>query len=236
MGAEVEALSQTPLSPTRRARNWRRFGLVLKNRPRLLVSIALMAASFALLPHSMRGSTRALIAWDVGVLSYLLSVGRMMMRADLGLLRARARRQDEGRLAVLIVTSLCIFASFGAIAAELHGLGNNATHSPGRLALAGVTVLLSWVITQVVMALHYAGEFYGDPKAEGGLAFPGGDTMPDYLDFLYFSFTMGAAAQTSDVAVTSRGMRQLVLAHTILAFLFNTTILALAVNVGASVI
>jgi uncharacterized membrane protein len=195
-----------------------------------------MIAVFALLPGSLRLSTRALASWDSGVLLYLLACGRMMMEADLGSLRARARRQDEGRLAILIVTSLCIAASFGAIAAELHGLGDKAAASPGRLTLAGVTVLLSWVVTQVVMALHYAGEYYGDPKSEGGLAFPGQDTAPDYLDFLYFSFTMGAAAQTSDVAVTSRGMRSLVLAHTILAFLFNTTILALAVNVGASVI
>lgn len=216
-----------------RNRLWR----MLLNRPRLLGSIAVMLVVFAVLPGSLALSTRALIGWDSGVLAYLALCGRMMRRADLGRLRARARRQDEGRAAILVVTSLCIAASFGAIAAELHGLADHgAAANPWRLALAGLTVLLSWVVTQVVMALHYAGEFYADPKSEGGLAFPGQDGEPDYLDFLYFSFTMGAAAQTSDVAVTSRGMRRLVLAHTILAFLFNTTILALAVNVGASVI
>ncbi|WP_187301283.1 DUF1345 domain-containing protein [Aureimonas sp. AU20] len=225
-----------PAAPKPRRRRWLAIVRMLRNRPRLLGAVALMVAVFLLLPSDIRVSTRALAGWDSGVLLYLLACGRMMMLADLGRLRARARRQDEGRLAILVVTSLCIAASFGAIAAELHGLGDKASASPGRLTLAGVTVLLSWVVTQFVMALHYAGEYYGDPKSEGGLAFPGKDTEPDYLDFLYFSFTMGAAAQTSDVAVTSRGMRSLVLAHTILAFLFNTTILALAVNVGASVI
>lgn len=236
MGAAVAAVSAPQAAPTRPRRSWHRIWRMLRNRPRLLGSVLVMVLVFVLAPRSLPWSTRALIGWDSGVLLYLGACWRMMARADLGRLRARAHRQDEGRSVVLVVTSLCIAASFAAIAAELHGLGDHAASNPLRLLLAGVTVLLSWVVTQVVMALHYAGEFYSDPKAEGGLAFPGGEHEPNYLDFLYFSFTMGAAAQTSDVAVTSRGMRQLVLAHTILAFLFNTTILALAVNVGASVI
>ena len=53
---------------------------------------------------------------------------------------------------------------------------------------------------------------------------------------MYFSFTIGAASQTSDVAIVSRVMRRLVLAHTVLSFLFNTTILALVINVGAGLL
>jgi uncharacterized membrane protein len=69
-----------------------------------------------------------------------------------------------------------------------------------------------------------------------GLAFPGSSGRPDYWDFAYFSFTIGAAMQTSDVGVTTRDMRRVVLAQTVFAFLFNTTVLALAVNVGASLV
>ncbi len=208
----------------------------MRARPRLLLAAGLAVAVTLLAPGRLELSTRILLGWDAGVLFYLAVLARMMMRSsDAGDLRRRARRQDEGRRAILLLTGLAIAASFGAIAAELHGLGDQDP-DPWRLGLAGLTILLSWTVTQVVMALHYAGEFYGGTSAEGGLNFPGGDGTPGYGDFLYFAFTMGAACQTSDVSVTTKGMRELVLAHTILAFLFNTTVLALAVNVGASVI
>ncbi len=208
----------------------------MRARPRLIVAAAIAIAVTLLTPRSLDLSTRILLGWDTGVLFYLVAIARMMRRsADAGDLRRRARRQDEGRRAILLLTGLAIAASFGGIAAELHGL-NDHDPDPWRLALAGFTILLSWTVTQIVMALHYAGEFYARPSAEGGLNFPGGDATPGYGDFLYFAFTMGAACQTSDVAVTTKGMRELVLAHTVLAFLFNTTVLALAVNVGASVI
>ncbi|WP_279480691.1 DUF1345 domain-containing protein [Aureimonas sp. SK2] len=208
----------------------------LRARPRLILAAVIAVAVTLLAPRGLDLSTRILLGWDAGVLFYLGVIARMMLRsADAGDLRRRARRQDEGRRAILFLTGLAIAASFAAIAAELHGLDD---HDPNgwRLTLAGSTILLSWTVTQIVMALHYAGEFYSRPDAEGGLAFPGEDRTPGYGDFLYFAFTMGAACQTSDVAVTTKSMRELVLAHTILAFLFNTTVLALAVNVGASVI
>jgi uncharacterized membrane protein len=84
--------------------------------------------------------------------------------------------------------------------------------------------------------LHYAHEYYGEgaDQLKGGLSFPTEGYEPDYWDFLYFSANVGAAGQTSDVAITSHGIRRVVLAQTILSFVFNTMILALAVNVGAS--
>ncbi|WP_062014781.1 DUF1345 domain-containing protein [Aureimonas sp. AU4] len=215
----------------------------LRSRPRLLAALGVALLVTLVLPGSLRWSTVSLVAWDSAVAVYLVLVARMMARADAGLIRRQARAQDEGAAAILFLTTLAIAFSFVAIAAELHGGGGQAagaggdpSPSPRSLALAGITILLSWTVTQVTMALHYAGRYYGDAKAEGGLDFPGDDRDPDYVDFLYFAFTMGAACQTSDVSVTSRPMRKLVLVHTVLAFLFNTTILALAVNVGASLV
>ena len=86
-----------------------------------------------------------------------------------------------------------------------------------------------------MFALHYAHDFYAGEEDRRGLAFPG-EERPDYWDFLYFSFNLGAASQTSDVQIEARRMRRFVLAHTILSFLFNTTVLALAINVGASLL
>ena len=101
-----------------------------------------------------------------------------------------------------------------------------------------MTILCSWLFVHTSFALHYAHEFYGEGRDDliGGLRFPEPNYDPDYWDFLYFAANLGAAAQTSDVMVTGQRMRRLVLAHTILSFLFNTTILALAVNVGASLL
>jgi uncharacterized membrane protein len=87
-------------------------------------------------------------------------------------------------------------------------------------------------------ALHYAHEYYGEgvDRRTGGLNFPAEGGEPDYWDLLYFAANVSAAGQTSDAVVMGCAIRRVVLAHTILAFLFNATILALAVNVGASAI
>jgi uncharacterized membrane protein len=101
-----------------------------------------------------------------------------------------------------------------------------------------LTIFSSWSFVHTSFAPHYAHEYYGEGanQRRGGLNFPGEEGEPDYWDFLYFAANLGATGQTSDVTITSRGIRRVALAHTILAFLFNTTILALAVNIGASAI
>jgi len=89
----------------------------------------------------------------------------------------------------------------------------------------------------VMFALHYAHEFYaatldGRP---GGLQFPD-EPKPDYLDFLYFSAVIGTSGQTADVTITSRAMRRVGLLHCVLAFLFNTSLVALTINVASSLL
>jgi uncharacterized membrane protein len=102
--------------------------------------------------------------------------------------------------------------------------------------ITGLTVALSWAFTHTVFTLHYAHVYYRpDEDGPGGLAFPG-HRAPDYRDFLYYSFVIGCAAQTGDVATVSHAMRQLTMMHGIVAFTFNTAILALTINVGASLL
>ena len=122
---------------------------------------------------------------------------------------------------------------------KLQSIRNDPASLPAfRLSIVVVTILCSWFFVHTIYAIHYANEYYGDDvdaRDRQGLKFPHEDE-PDYWDFLYFSVNLGAAAQTSDVIVVSKRMRRLVLAHTILSFLFNTTILALAVNIGAGLL
>lgn len=208
-------------------------------RPRLLVSTLVAIAAAALLPARFALSSRLLLAWDVGASLYLILAFVMMARSAVADMRRRAGTQDEGAIFILLVTSVAAVASLAAIAIELHGSGGaGAEGKPFRIALAGVTILCSWLFVHTSFALHYAHEFYGEGRDEriGGLRFPEPKYDPDYWDFLYFAANLGAAAQTSDVMITGQSMRRLVLAHTILSFLFNTTILALAVNVGASLL
>jgi uncharacterized membrane protein len=117
--------------------------------------------------------------------------------------------------------------------ADLHSAGGDAPSL--RIAIAVGTILCSWFFLHTIFALHYAHVDYDSESRSWSLKFPG-DDPPDYWDFVYFSFNLGAAAQTSDVMIMSSTARRVVLAHTILSFLFNTTVLALAVNVGAGLL
>jgi len=85
--------------------------------------------------------------------------------------------------------------------------------------------------------LHYAHDFYiaKERNHSGGLEFPG-ETSPDYSDFLYFACVIGTSGQTADVSFTSKSMRRTGLIHCVLAFFFNTTLLALAINIASGLI
>jgi uncharacterized membrane protein len=170
----------------------------------------------------------------VGAGLYLALAWWMMLRATVDHMRARAREQDDGALAVLVLTVGAGIASLAAIVVHVVGLrGAPAAEQGGRLALAGVTILFSWFFVHTAFALHYAHEFYMDRDKAPGLKFPG-EGSPDYADFLYFSFVIGTTSQTSDVAISSRTLRRLALLHGVVAFFFNTTVLALTVNLAGS--
>src|SRR5258708_28182612 len=155
-----------------------------------------------------------------------------MAPADIDGMRRHAARQDVGRQALLFLTALAALASLGAILVELGG----ANKAPAHLALAAVTILLSWMFTHTIFALHYAYEYYDEEKHRGGgLNFPG-DEPPDYWDFLYFSLVIGMTSQVSDVAVTSNRVRRMVAGHGVVSFIFNATLLALTVNIAASLL
>ena len=205
-------------------------------RPRLLAAGALALVVGVALPRAWPLSTRLLTAWNAGVLGYLAVMWTLMARADIDDMRRRARREDENALIVLAVAVAATVASLAALVAELIDVRDAAAVPQGaRLALAAFTIMASWFFVHTLFTLHYAHDYYRN-DAGRGLAFPKPTPHPDYWDFAYFSFTIGAAMQTSDVAVNSRATRQIVLAQTVFAFLFNTTVLALAVNVGAGLI
>jgi uncharacterized membrane protein len=215
-----------------RLRNMPRPARVVYARPRTFISIAAGIVAFFLLPGSLRLVTRLLIGWDIFVSLYLVLAYTMMLRSGLAHIRRNAVLQDDGRFLILLVTALGAFASIAAIVFEL-----GASHrSAPQLALATVTIALSWATVHTTFALHYAHDYYrGKP---GGLQFPSGDTHEnaDYWDFVYFSFVIGMTAQVSDVGITDKTIRRTATAHGIISFFFNTALLALMVNIAASAI
>ena len=202
-------------------------------RPRIFISIAIGIAAFFLLPGGLRLVTRLLIGWDIFASLYLVLAYIMMLRCDLAHIRRNAVLQDDGRFLILLMTALGAFASIAAIVFEL-----GASHrSAPQLALATVTIALSWATVHTTFALHYAHDYYRGAKP-GGLQFPSGDQHDhaDYWDFVYFSFVIGMTAQVSDVGITDRIIRRTATVHGIISFVFNTALLALMVNIAASAI
>jgi len=223
--SEIEALQQR----ARRIRGYPRLLRIVIVRPRFFVSIAIGLIALVLLPSSLRAGVRLLLAWDIAIGLYLALAYTSVMTTGIARMRHNAALQDDGRFAVLAVTAIAAFATLGAIVGEL-----GPDHRGGRdLALALVTIVLSWAAIHTTFALHYAHEYYrGEPP--GGLDFPGDTTEPDYWDFVYFSFVIGMTAQTSDVGITDRMIRRTATAHGIASFVFNTALLALTVNIVAS--
>jgi len=212
------------------------FLTVVSSRPRLVGSALLGIGSWFLWPQSWAGSSRLILSWDAASFLYLVLAWTMFARSTTDDLHRRASAEDEGAVAVLVLTVVAAVASLFAIGAELSGIHNaNPETASVRIAIAVGTILCSWFFLHTIFALHYAHVDYDGRTRSWPLTFPG-DNPPDYWDFVYFSFNLGAAMQTSDVAIMTSALRRVVLAHTILSFLFNTTVLALAVNVGAGLL
>lgn len=215
----------------------RSFVRIVRARPRLFLSALLGLVVIAVLfaATDLKTATRLLIGWDVGVALYLILAFELMVRSDVHRIRRRAALQDDGGVAILVLTAVAALASLGAIIAEL-GTAQGATRTSAQLVIATLTIVLSWAFTHAMFALHYAHKYYAENKGKGGgMAFPGNDE-PDYWDFVYFSIVIGMTSQVSDVAVTSKSIRRTVAAHGVVSFFFNAALLALTVNIAASAI
>ena len=204
---------------------------------RLATAMALgLATALALPAQAFSPVSRGLLGWNVAVWLYLALLAWTMARADHHHLRRVADSQAESAGTVLALVSMAAIVSLLGTVLELGA----AKQIPGtvalpHVALALVTVLGSWLLVPTVFALTYASRYYRS-RPPGGLQFPGADAAftPGYGDFLYFSITIAVACQTADVSVNQPAMRRLVLTQSMLAFAFNTAILALTINIAAS--
>jgi uncharacterized membrane protein len=200
------------------------------------VSVAVGLAVALVIPGGISPTLRAVIGWDGGIVVFLGLAITMAARATKTTMRQRAALEDEARWVFLALVAGAAFFSMFAIL----GLMREAKAAGGaamliEAILAGVTIVLSWLFTHTVFAVHYAHDYFNDlaENRPPGLDFPSEKDDPDYWDFLYFSFVIGMTAQVSDVQVLTQPWRRLVLAHGLLSFLFNTVVLALSINLFA---
>ena len=202
-------------------------------RPRLLIGVAVGVAAYLLAFEPMREATRALIGWNAGAWTFIALICQMMLRG--GELTEHAAQEDEKPAALLTITVVAAIMALAAIVWELGPVKDMKGAAKAlHLSLVGLTILSSWAFIHMMFALHYAAQFYataGD-DVRGGFLFPDCET-PGWAEFCYESFTIGCACATADVNLTTRGARVICLIQSIIAFFFNTIIVALTINIGA---
>ncbi len=235
MTEEIPLANESPwLTP------WR----AIAARPRLFICVGVAFVCWLVEPGSWQPSTRALIAWNVLTLLYAALVSHMMHDATHEDIREHAKMQDEGQNTILVLAMVAATASVVAIVLQLAGVKDmHGTLKAFHIGLSSLTIITSFMFIHLMFALQYAHEYYAEwvenPGAEasvrGGLSFPG-TVNPQYVDFLYVAFVIGVASQTADVATSSRAMRLLVMIQGIVAFVFNTTVLALTINIAAGLL
>ncbi|MFJ4157465.1 DUF1345 domain-containing protein [Pseudomonas sp. NPDC089752] len=180
---------------------------------------------------------RVLAGWNLGVWSYLLLVLWLTWRASPEKVRKVARIEDENAGLVLFTVCIAAIASLAAVTLQLvSSRGLQGTDQALHYLYTGLTIAGSWLLIGCIFSLHYARLFYTCNEDEPALRFADGERHPDYWDFHYFSFTISVAVQTSDIGVGGRGMRRVVLAHSLVGFVFNTAILGFTINIAAGLL
>ncbi|MFP3568971.1 DUF1345 domain-containing protein [Paraburkholderia sp. SIMBA_030] len=213
------------------------FPQVLRNRPRMLIGLAIGVAVALVVPEHTRPMVRGLVGWDATVWSYLLLIWVHMAFADEGRVRQSAVRDDENAGVVLVVICVATIASIAAIVLELASAKGTAGASTAwHYLLTGLTMIGAWFMIPTIFTMHYARLYYDPDAKETPLLYPDHKLQPDYWDFMYFSFTIAVASQTSDVVLRSRPMRRAALAQSILSFYFNVAVLGLCVNIAAGLV
>ncbi len=208
---------------------------------RLATAIIVGFVAYNAIPHSHLPAIRAIWGWDLGVLFLLAWIMAMMARSTEDHMRRRAARQDLGRWVILLaVIAGALFSLLALAYVQKTFKAAPGGEPPLYLATIVATLVLSWLLVHTVFTLHYAHGYYGPSEDEGdkdglvgGLEFPS-ENQPDYWDFMYFSYVVGMTSQVSDVEISGRDLRRLALIHGVVAFFFNTIILALTINILAS--
>jgi len=204
--------------------------------PRLWIAVAAGCAVFFFLPAHWSILSRVLVCWNCGVALFLVLVFVWMSALTAEQICSKYIEEDESAPIILAVVTMTALLSLIAIVEPLATMKQVAgTERSAHFALATVTLVNSWILVPTMFTTHYADLYYSAQEEARPLHFPQ-TPMPVFWDFAYFSFTIAAACQTADVSTLNAGARKSVIAHTVISFLFNASILGFAINVTAGLI
>jgi uncharacterized membrane protein len=206
----------------------------LPPHPRFLLFLAVFVTASAAAAVTMPAERAVILGFDVAALVFLVTVWRLWRDDDPDAARARAARDDGGRLLLGVTAALVvgvILLALGRMVKDREALGGEV------FATVVATLVLAWFFANLVYAFHYAHVYYEhkDGGDTGGIAFPEGSD-PIFADFVYFAFVIGMTCQTADLDIASRRIRRIATIHGVSAFFFNLGVLALTVNVLSGVL
>ena len=205
---------------------------------KLLICIIIAAIIYFIVEiRDLDELTHLMISWNVFSLGMIIMSWITFSITTSQQIREQAKVQDSSRVLIFSTVLISTFASFFAVVLLLLTKKEYKNTEALHLIIAIAGMLFSWVLIHTIFTLRYAHVFYGDDEVKpethaAGLEFPD-DKKPDYLDFAYFAFVVGMTFQVSDVEVTSKRLRRLVLLHGILSFGYNTIMIALTINLIA---
>jgi uncharacterized membrane protein len=212
------------------------FLLRLDAHYRLYLSLLIGAVTFFFIRHVPSVPAVTLITWIAIALSIIILDWITILSAHPKDIRKVASLEDSSRFTIFLFVMVASLASLIAMYLLLKSTkGESEETVTGYIFLAMTAVVVSWWLVHTVFTMRYAHLYYNTDEGKktpiGGLEFPGDDKDPDYLDFVYFSFVVGMTFQVSDVEISSKQIRRLAWAHGLIAFAFNTAIVALSINV-----
>ena len=209
---------------------------LLRYHPRISIAALIGAAIFFFLPAHWSLISRVLASWDCGIAVFLVLIYVWMTSLTAKQICLRYIEEDSSAPFLLALVTLAALLSLIAIVEPLATLRQvHGTERIAHFALATVTLINSWLLVPTIFTTYYADMFYSARESDRPLRFPETD-MPVFWDFAYFSFTIAAACQTADVLTTRGSIRKVVIAHELISFLFNASILGFAINVTAGLI
>lgn len=206
---------------------------------RFILSAGVALVCYAFFFRHLQWGKHLILSWDTFTLCLLVLAWARMLTAQPKVVLRTARLQHSARNGIFLFVLAAACASLGAVFFLLRPAKILSASKAGEhIALALATVLLSWALIHTIFALQYAYLFYCRHPADGGpaLIFPEGPVEPDYYDFAYFSFIIGMTSQVSDVQIGSKEVRRWALLHGLIAFAFNTAVLALGINIVSGLI
>jgi len=203
---------------------------------KLLTSIVAGVVLFFVLPVHLSVVARVLVSWNGGAILFLVWVFVWMSGCTAEQLYMKYKEEDETAALILVVVTCAALLSLVAIVLLLSTVRQVAgTERALHIGLAALTVVTSWLLVPTMFTLHYADAFYSASDDDRPLLFPQ-TARPVFWDFAYFSFTIAAACQTADVSTANTLIRRTVLVHSVIAFVFNASILGFAVNISAGLL